>query len=105
MLAGVTNGAVRDMSTERLIIVIHPCEAQGRNLKELIEFMDAPRVEVATPRAWRDQLGAGRLAAVFISDDVQADERDQLITDIGEMDPNTPIVMVAAEPAGGPANA
>lgn len=82
------------MITERLIMVIDHSETSGRSLKELIEFMDAPRVEFATPRSWREQLGNSRLAAVFISDGVQADERDLLIANIGEMDPNTPIVLV-----------
>lgn len=85
------------MITDRLIMVIHHCETYGRSLKELIEFMDAPRVEIATPRDWREQLGSNRLAAVFISDGVEPAERDLLIANIGEMDRNTPIVLVNVE--------
>lgn len=85
------------MTTDRLIVVIHHCEARGEALKEQIEFMDAPRVTVAKPGDWRERLGDRRLAAVFISDDVDVDERDRLISDIGDIDPNTPIVMVGGD--------
>lgn len=78
-------------------MVIHHCAERARSLKEQIEFMDAPRVEVANPADWRHQLGDGRLAAVFISDGVDVEERDRLISDIGDLDPNTPIVMVAGD--------
>lgn len=86
-------------------MVIHHCEEKGRSLKEQIEFMDAPRVAVAGPGDWRDQLGDSRLAAVFISDAVDEEERDRLISDIGELDPNTPIVMVTGDRDEGPTNA
>lgn len=93
------------MTSDRLILVIHQSEDRGRSLKEQIEFMDAPRVEVASPAAWRDRLGASRLAAVFISRDVAPPDRDRVISDIGELDPNTPIVMVAGEVGQGEGNA
>jgi len=85
--------------TERLIMVIDGREARGQNLKELIEFMDAPRVRIAAPDNWRKRLGEHRLAAVFLGDDLDRDVIDQVITDIGEVDPNTPIVMVSAHEA------
>ena len=87
------------MMTERLIMVIDGREARGQNLKELIEFMDAPRVRIAAPDNWRKRLGEHRLAAVFLGDDLDRDVIDQVITDIGEVDPNTPIVMVSAHEA------
>lgn len=93
------------MTGERLIMVIHQCEERGRILKEQIEFMDAPRVEVAKPADWRRQLGDSRLAAVFISEDVGAQARDRVISDIGDLDRNTPIVMVAGTPDEAPPNA
>lgn len=86
------------MTSEKLIMVIDQCHERGRSLKEQIEFMDTPRVEVATPASWREHLGNGRLAAVFISEDVGEQARDRLISDIGDLDPNTPIVMVAGAP-------
>lgn len=93
------------MTTDRLIMVIHHCEARGEALKEQIEFMDAPRVAVATPSDWLERLGDSRLAAVFISDDLAVEERDHLIGNIGDIDPNTPIVMVGGDPDRGIANA
>lgn len=91
--------------SDRLIMVIHDCEERGRSLKEQIEFMDAPRVAFAKPGLWREQLGESRLAAVFISDEIETTDRDRLISDIGELDPNTPIVMVAGDARAGDADA
>ena len=86
------------MTSEKMILIIDDREERGRTLKEQIEFMDAPRVEVAKPADWRSQLGDSRLAAVFISEDVGTQARDRLISDIGDLDPNTPIVMVGGSP-------
>ena len=36
------------------------------------------------------------LAAVFVGDDLERTEVDQLIREVGELDPNTPIVKVQA---------
>lgn len=88
------------MIGERLIMVIEGRESRGQNLKELIEFMDAPRVRIAAPENWRKRLGDCRLAAIFLGDDLEQDVIDGLITDVGEIDPNTPIVMVSADGAG-----
>jgi len=85
---------------ERLIMVIEGRESRGQNLKELIEFMDAPRVRIAAPENWRKRLGDCRLAAIFLGDDLEQDVIDGLITDVGEIDPNTPIVMVSADGVG-----
>jgi hypothetical protein len=88
------------VNAERLIMVIEGSEARGQNLKELIEFMDAPRVRVAAPENWRKRLGDCRLAAIFLGDDLEPDVIDRLIGDVGKVDPNTPIVMVSADAAG-----
>lgn len=88
------------MIGERLIMVIEGSEARGHNLKELIEFMDAPRVRIAAPSNWRKRLGDCRLAAIFLGDDLEKDVIDGLINDVGEIDPNTPIVMVSADDVG-----
>jgi len=81
-------------------MVIEGRESRGQNLKELIEFMDAPRVRIAAPENWRKRLGDCRLAAIFLGDDLEQDVIDGLITDVGEIDPNTPIVMVSADGVG-----
>ncbi len=88
------------MSTERLIMVIEGSEARGQNIKELIEFMDAPRVRVAAPDNWRNRLGDCRLAAIFLGDDLEPDVINRLIGDVGNVDPNTPIVMISANETG-----
>lgn len=89
------------LSTEALIMVIDGGDARGRNLKELLEFMDAPRVAVADPANWRERLGGRRLAAIFIGDDLPQTEFDRLIREVGEFDPNTPIVRVSGDERAG----
>ena len=81
-------------SGERLIVVIDHEVSRAQNLKELIEFMDAPAVRVANPDNWRSRVGDQRLAAVFLGEDMPKNELDQLITDLGEYDPNVSIVLV-----------
>lgn len=79
------------------IIVIHAQPDKARDLKELIEFMDAPHVLVASPADWRERLTSARLAAVFVSRQLgEADVRD-LIGSIGEFDRNVPIVLINGE--------
>ena len=84
------------MSRDPLIMVIDGPAARGTDLKELIEFMDAPSVRIANCDDWREQLGERRLAAVFVGDDLARAEMDRLIREVGELDPNAPIVRVSA---------
>lgn len=84
-------------SKERLIVVIDSVDGRARNLKELIEFMDAPAVCVANPGDWRSRIGDHRLAAVFLGEDIPKEELDRLIGDVGKYDPNVSIVLVGGE--------
>jgi hypothetical protein len=88
------------MTSEPLIMVIDRSRACGLDLKQLIEFMDAPRVRVADPDTWRARLGDDRLAAVFLGGELDSDQKDRVIREIGELDPNTPIVRLAAHGDG-----
>lgn len=84
---------------ECVILVINRLAADGKNLKELIEFMDTPNVHTAAPEQWRQVLNERRLEALFVGSDLSADEVDTLLVDIREFDPNVPIVMMdAGEP-------
>lgn len=85
---------------EQLIIVIGGDESRGLKVKELIEFMDAPRVRVATPDNWRARLGGSRLAAVFLADDLDGDEVDRLIADVGAARPEASVVVLNAAAEG-----
>lgn len=80
-----------------VILVINRAQADADNLKELIEFMDTPNVRTALPGAWRQELGDRRLEALFVGPDLSTDEIDALLVDVGEFDPNVPIVMMQAE--------
>lgn len=85
------------MRPEPLIIVIEGAQSRGQNIKELIEFMDVPRVKVAQVDTWREHIGDRRLAAIFVGDDLEETALDQMIDDVGAFDPNTAIVRVSAE--------
>lgn len=80
-------------------MIVDDARDRAENLKELIEFMDVPQVHVAAPENWRLSIGDRRLAAVFLSDDLDQDSLRRLISDVGDHDPNVPIVLVNhAEP-------
>ncbi len=79
---------------ECMILVVSRTESAGRELKELIEFMDTPRVGIAAPGEWRDKLGNCKLEALFVGSDLSDEEIDELLGDIGQLDPNVPIVMM-----------
>ena len=84
---------------ECVILVVNHGASASRNLKELIEFMDTPRVRTAAPDEWRDTLGDERLEALFVGPDLSDKEVDALLSGIGELDPNIPIVMIGEEDA------
>ena len=78
-------------------MVIDGPEARGQNIKELIEFMDMPRVRIAQVETWREKLGERRLAAIFVGDDLENDSFERVIQEVGDYDPNTPIVRVSRD--------
>ena len=82
------------IADERLIMVIDGAEHRGAQLKELIEFMDTPRVCTAAPGEWRQKLGDHRLVALFVGPDMTNGDVRSLLGEIGELDPNVPIVVM-----------
>tara|TARA_R110002096_G_scaffold130643_5_gene279922 strand:- start:19098 stop:19370 length:273 start_codon:yes stop_codon:yes gene_type:complete len=89
------------MASEGKIIVINRTMADAENLKELIEFMDEPDVCTSTPGGWRKCVGDARLDAVFVGADLSEREIRGVVDDIGDLDPNIPIVMLHEEHARG----
>ena len=86
------------MSTaNRVIMVLDESEDRSHKLKSLIEFMDAPSVRTADPANWDANLEDERLAAVFVPRDLAEDRIRTLLEDIGRVDPNIPIVLVAGQ--------
>jgi DNA-binding NtrC family response regulator len=81
-------------SSALLFMIVDDAVDRAENLKELIEFMDVPQVQVVAPENWRDGIGDRRLAAVFLSNDLEESRLRRLISDVGEHDPNVPIVLV-----------
>ena len=91
-------GKVYPVSAEdRLIMVIDRSDDRAQNLKELIEFMDAPEVCAATPLTWQSRIGEHRLAAIFVSEELPRDEMRKILDKVGRIDPNVPIVLVDGE--------
>lgn len=80
-----------------MIMVVNRTGSAAENLKELIEFMDAPHVCTSTPMKWQQQIGDSRLEAVFIGPDLTDKDIRAVVHDIGELDPNIPIVMITED--------
>ncbi|HLT90938.1 MAG TPA: hypothetical protein VKZ85_08345 [Woeseiaceae bacterium] len=77
-----------------LILIVDEEPERAEKLKSVIEFMDVPQVRVAEPGNWRSRIGDRRLAAVFISDALERGVVHSVIAEVGEHDPNVPIVVV-----------
>ena len=84
------------MNADHLILVVSSSQKDAENLRGLIEFMDTPNVRTALPGAWRAELGTARLDALFVGQDLSSVEIDALLGEVGDLDPNIPIVMLAA---------
>ena len=78
-------------------MVVNGGAAAADNLKELIEFMDAPEVRVATPAKWREVADETRVEAVFVGPDLEDEDVRELLAGIGDFDPSIPIVMLDPE--------
>ena len=81
-------------SADSMILVINHTASAGTNLKELIEFMDMPRVCTAVPAEWRKKLGNHKLEALFVGPDLSDQEIESLLGEISKTDPDVPIVIM-----------
>lgn len=77
-----------------LIMIVDDVLERAQNLKALIEFMDVPQVRVVGPESWLAEVGDSRLAAVFLSKQLAHEALHRVIEDVGQHDPNVPIVLV-----------
>ncbi len=84
-------------NADGVIMVVNRAGSAAENIKELIEFMDAPNVCTATPAKWQQEIGDNRLEAVFIGPDLSDKDVRTLVDDIGKLDPNIPIVMITED--------
>lgn len=57
--------------------------------------MDAPEVRVTNPTEWRSSLGTQRPAAIFLTETITDSHADTIVAELGEIDPNIPIVMLS----------
>lgn len=80
-----------------MIMVINRAASDAENLKQLIEFMDSPEVRTSTPGKWRKAVGDTRLEAVFVGADLSDNDIRHVVDDVGDLDPNIPIVMLQEE--------
>ena len=79
-----------------LIVVVHESVDESRQIKELIEFMDAPQVLAATPENWRQQMGDRRLAAVLVSAGLPKVEQGRIFDGVAAIDCNVPLIVTGA---------
>jgi len=77
-----------------MILVVNDSIDEARNIQELIEFMDVPKVCTSTPAKWRSTVGDNRLDAVFVGPDLSDKEIRSVLGDVGDYNPNVPIVML-----------
>ncbi len=84
-------------TTNGTIVVVNRAQKEAENLKELIQFMDAPEVCTATPTDWRETVGDRRLDAIFVGADLSDSEVHELLGDVADSDPNVPIVVLNEE--------
>ena len=84
-------------TADSMIMVVNRAASAAENLKELIEFMDAPNVCTSTPRQWRREAEGQRLEAVFIGPDLDDADVRSVVDGVGQLDPNIPIVMITDE--------
>ncbi len=83
------------MSTEKdLIMVVAESAELARDIKDLLEFMEAEEVTTASPEDWRDKAAENRLSAVFVGPDIPGNKSARLLAEIGDFDPAVSIVMV-----------
>jgi DNA-binding NtrC family response regulator len=82
-------------SRNGIIMVVNDTPDDARNIKELIEFMDVPQVCTSTPDNWRSLVGGHRLDAVFVGPDLSDKDFRSFLDDVGEFDPNVPIVILS----------
>lgn len=79
---------------DRIILVVDEQISRAQQLKDLIEFMDAPKVRIVSPEDWHVGLAELRIAAVFVNTSMDAALTTNLISEIGRRDPNIPIVVI-----------
>lgn len=82
------------MASGGMIIVIYRATGEAQNIKELIEFMDAPEVRTATPSDWQETVGGHRLDAVFLGLDLTESDVRNVVGGVAKVDRNIPIVML-----------
>ncbi len=82
---------------QNLLLVIDKELQQAQSLQEQIEFMDTPNVEATVPADWQSVMDFGRVTAIFLGSNLANEELDRVISEIGNLDPNVPIVLVKKE--------
>ncbi len=77
-----------------VIIVIDPDSELASRLEEELVFMDESNVRVARPDGWRDCCAGEQVGAMFLGPGVTTEEVHTLIAEVGEFDPDVPIILV-----------
>jgi DNA-binding NtrC family response regulator len=81
-------------NSSELILVIADDQQMARDIKDLLEFMEAESVEITSPAEWREQIDGRPVSAVFVGPDIPRERSARIIGEIGEFDRTIPVVVV-----------
>ncbi len=79
---------------DSMILVVNRASQEAEKLRHLIEFMDVINVCSAAPGDWRRKIGEKRPETIFVGADLTDSDVNDLLTEVGELDPNVPVVMM-----------
>jgi sigma-54 dependent transcriptional regulator, flagellar regulatory protein len=89
---------------EPVFMVISDDDAHSRRLKGLIEFLDVAPALTSAVEGWRGTIGSRRLSAVLIAGDLLQDAVTRVISEVGQIDANAPIVIAPGQIGAGRAS-
>lgn len=79
---------------EHVFSVVSGSDDHGRNLKEMIEFLDILPVRMTRPADWLADLEGRRPVAVFLADDLQSGDVESVLAKAAELTDDTAIVSI-----------
>ena len=85
------------MAANDPILIIDADSQRAIRLKGMIEFLDSPRVKIATPDDWQSQTEGSALHAVFLGDGLSQDLVEQLCDDVEAKCHGVPGVVIERE--------
>ncbi|MEN7343852.1 MAG: hypothetical protein AAAFM81_12955 [Pseudomonadota bacterium] len=85
------------MAANDPILIIDADNQRATRLKGMIEFLDSPRVKIATPDDWQAQTEGAALHAVFLGDGLSPELVERLCDDVEATFHGVPVVVIERE--------